>query len=272
MIGHTPPATEHPFDVDTRVDRSSDGRFEATLSDRWNALGGVINGGYYVAVCLRALHEVLPHPDPVAVSTFFLRRGAPGPAEVRTDIARQGRRISAGEASLCQGGQELVRTTATFADLDQGQGLTEVLAKKPDLPAPEEAIDPIGDARLPGVTMTDHVEFRYPDSPGWRKGQPSGDPSVEFWIRFTGGRDADTLSLPLLVDGAAPAVLELGVAGSTTLQLTTHVRGRPAPGWLACRVTTRYVIGGYHEEDFEIWDTRGNLAAQARQLALVLAD
>jgi hypothetical protein len=48
-----------------------------------------------------------------------------------------------------------------------------------------------------------------------------------------------------------------------------HVRARPAPGWLACRVLTRHVIGGYHEEDFEVWDSRGTLVAQSRQLALL---
>jgi hypothetical protein len=29
------------------------------------------------------------------------------------------------------------------------------------------------------------------------------------------------------------------------------------------------VIGGYHEEDFEIWDSAGTLAAQSPQLALL---
>ena len=46
-------------------------------------------------------------------------------------------------------------------------------------------------------------------------------------------------------------------------------RAHPAPGWLACRVATRFVIGGYHEEDFEIWDSTGTLVAQSRQLALL---
>ncbi len=48
-----------------------------------------------------------------------------------------------------------------------------------------------------------------------------------------------------------------------------HVRARPAPGWLACRSYTRFVTGGYHEEDFEVWDSAGVLVAQSRQLALV---
>jgi acyl-CoA thioesterase len=76
-------------------------------------------------------------------------------------------------------------------------------------------------------------------------------------------------ALPLLVDAAFPAVMEIGELGSSTLEMTVHVRGRPAPGWLACRVATRYVVDGYHEEDFEIWDAAGRIVAQSRQLALL---
>jgi hypothetical protein len=65
--------------------------------------------------------------------------------------------------------------------------------------------------------------------------------------------------------------MEIGAPGSSTLELTAHVRARPAPGWLACRVSTRDVIDGYHEEDFEVWDSRGALVAQSRQLALLPA-
>jgi acyl-CoA thioesterase len=75
--------------------------------------------------------------------------------------------------------------------------------------------------------------------------------------------------MPLFVDAAAPVALEVGVL-STTVELTVHLRARPAPGWLACRAVTRYVAGGYHEEDFEIWDSTGTLVAQSRQFALIL--
>ncbi|MFD0852539.1 thioesterase family protein, partial [Actinomadura adrarensis] len=50
---------------------------------------------------------------------------------------------------------------------------------------------------------------------------------------------------------------------------TAHVRCRPASGWLACRVGTRYITGGMCEEDMEIWDSAGHLVAQSRQLTLL---
>ena len=262
---------EHPFDIDTRVrPTGTPGRFEAGFSPRCKALGGVINGGYAAAVSLSALRAALPHPDPLVVSTFFLRRGRPGPIEVHTEVANRGRRISTGQARILADGTEIVRTTASFTDRTGAAGICAELSAMPDLPPPGECLDPLADAPMPEVTITEQVEFRYPVRPGWFGGSPSSVPHAEFWIAFAGGRDADPMSLPLLVDAAAPVVLELGVAGSATVELNTHVRRWPAPGWLACRVATHHVADGYHEEDFELWDSRGHLVAQARQLAAVL--
>jgi hypothetical protein len=33
---------------------------------------------------------------------------------------------------------------------------------------------------------------------------------------------------------------------------------------------TRFVSGGYHEEDFEVWDSAGTLVAQSRQPAMIV--
>jgi hypothetical protein len=104
----------------------------------------------------------------------------------------------------------------------------------------------------------------FPDRP------PSGNPVYEGWMRFADGREPDLISLPLFVDAVAPAALELGLRRMTTLELTVHLRARPVPGWLAFRTLTRYLAGGYFEEDAELWDSAGFLVAQSRQLALVL--
>lgn len=238
------------------------------MTDRWSALAGV-NGGYLLAICAQAMARELPLPHPLTVSAHFLTRARFGPADVRTEVLRVGRRHATAQASLVQDDKEVVRAIGTFADLDARRGRTLVLGSPPDLPAPDEAVDPLGGGTLPGLTIVDRVAYRLSAIPGWVRGEPSGDPRVDFWMRFKDGREPDPLALTFLVDAAAPAVLELGEASSSTMELTVHVRGRPAPGWLACRLATRYVIGGYHEEDMELWDSAGNLVAQSRQLAVL---
>jgi acyl-CoA thioesterase len=198
-------------------------------------------------------------------------RRTPGAAEISTEVVRAGRRLATGEARLLQGGKEIVRTVATFADLDRAPERTHMRSAPPELPAPEKCRDLMdGSPSLPGVNATDRFAYRYPVLPGWAGGPPAGEPDVAFWLRFRDGRDADPIALAAMVDAAAPAVLELGAGGSATIELTVHIRARPAPGWLACRACTRHVIGGHHEEDFEIWDSTGALVAQSRQFALLV--
>jgi acyl-CoA thioesterase len=261
--------TDHAFDADTAVAPAGDGRYSARLTERWTALGGTPNGGYMLAVCLRALATEMPLADPLVTSAYFLRPGAVGPADVRTEIVRSGRRTATGQSTLHQDGREIVRLVATFGDLDQAGGRTASFGAPPELPPPDATPDVLGGGAMPGVSITEQVEYRAAEPPGWAQGRPSGDPAATFWMRFRDGREPDPLALAALVDAAAPVVLELGVPGSSTLELTVHVRRRPAPGWLACRNVTRHVIGGYHEEDFEIWDSQGDLVAQSRQFALL---
>ena len=259
----------YAFDEDTRVEAVADHRFAAAITERWNVLGGRPNGGYVMGVCLRALTRVMPLPDPLVASAFFLRPALPGPAEVRTAVLRSGRRVATGEATLHQEGKETLRVTAAFSDLRRPGGRTAILAARPALPPPEQAFDLMGGRVIPELTIGERVEYRVAAWPGWARGEPNGRPSQEFWMRFRDGREPDLLSLASLVDAAAPPVLELGETGSATVELTVHLRAHPAPGWLACRATTRFVVGGYHEEDFEIWDSTGALVAQSRQLALL---
>lgn len=257
------------WDADTRVEPRGDGRFDATISDRWNAIGDRPNGGYVLGACLQALRAVLPLPDPFAVSAHFLRPTLAGAAEIRTEVARVGRRMATGAARLIQGGQETIRALATFTDLAAASGRTLDLASRPELPPPDACHDPLEGRSIPEISIVDRFDYRMADKPGWIHGRPTGDPTVRLWLRFRDGREPDTLSLPSFADAVFPAVMELGELGSSTLEMTVHVRARPAPGWLACRIATRHVISGYHEEDFDIWDSRGALVAQSRQLALL---
>lgn len=260
------------LDLDTRIARVTDDRFTATLSDRWCARIGSPNGGYTLAVCVRALREAMngpEWPDPLVVSATFLRPAMVGAANLETNVLRRGRRLATGEVSLLQGGRPIVRVCATFANLVGSRGRLSVANAPPTLPPPDRCVALSPKVAMPDATIADQVEYRCEQLPGWAIGRPGGQACGEFWMRFRGGRPADAMSLPLLVDAAPPMVLELGELESITVELTVHVRALPGPGWLACRASTRHVMGGFHEEDFEIWDAQGQLVAQSRQLAIL---
>jgi acyl-CoA thioesterase len=260
------------FDDHTRVEQGADGTFTASLSEHWCARRGHPNGGYTLAVCLRALREATARPespDPLVVSAAYLRPATTGAARIETRQLRAGRRLTTGEASLFQAGQQVMAVRATFAELSSAQGSTRMMDRAPDLPSPDRCVAQPPVRTLSGATMAHRMEYRWPCLPGWLTGSPGGTASAEFWMRFQDGRPADTLSLAALVDAAAPVVLDLGERDSSTVELTVHVRALPKSVWLACRAGTRHVMGGYHEEDFEIWDEHGTFVAQSRQLAVL---
>ena len=263
--------SDYEFDRDHAVTPTADHTYGTAVSDRWTAIGGVPNGGHLLALCLKSLSAELPQPDPVAVSAHFLRPATPGPAVVETELVRSGRRFATGEARLRQGDKEIVRVLASYGDLGAANGPSELLGGPPELPAPEDCVDPLDGRGIPGVSISERVGIRLATVPGWITGTPGKDPRMELWARFTDGREPDTWALAAFVDFLPPVVFDLGVTGSSTIELSVHVRRRPAPGWLACVASTRFVQDGLHEEDFEIWDSTGNLVAQSRQLALLPA-
>ncbi|MGP4023400.1 thioesterase family protein [Actinomadura sp. 3N407] len=257
------------FDSDTEVTCRAGGTYDAKITDRWNALHGTPLGSYGLAVAVRALARRMPHPDPLSVSAYFLRPVEGGPAVAHTEVARTGNRMATGQVSLSQDGEEKLRAIATFTDLHRVDGDTSMFGGPPQLPPPDECVDPLDGVAMPGMSLLDRVEYRTTEVPGWLRGEPGGTPARDLWMRLRDGREPDPLALVLLWDAMSPMVLEIGRSPSTTLEATVHIRRRPARGWLACRVGTRYVTGGLCEEDMDIWDSAGRLVAQSRQLTLL---
>jgi acyl-CoA thioesterase len=261
------------FEFDAATSLSGEGPvFGAVLDGRWDGQAST-NGGFLLALATRAIGEVLPFPDPVVVSGFYLRPGTPGPAEIRTEVIQAGRTTGFGQAGLYRDGKQVLRATAAYTDLDAAaarDGRSYAGGQPPDQPPPERC-QVLHRVIVPPITLVDRIEYRVAELPSWvTRTPPSGNPVYEGWMRFADGREPDLLSLPMFVDAVAPAALELGLRRMTTVELTVHLRARPAPGWLAFRTLTRYLEGGYFEEDAEIWDSAGRLVAQSRQLALVL--
>ena len=261
----------HEFDADTAVHPAGDGSYDAELSRGW-IVGGGVNGGYLLAVMGRALsHTFATKPDPVSVSAYYLSAAAPGPAAVTVDVRREGGSVATASAELVQEGQTRIAALATYGDLDRLGDDVRTTADEPHLPPPDECV--ANTMAPPDVLelapMMKRFDMRFhPDHVGWAVGQPSGRGEIAAWFRLADGREPDPVSLLMVVDALPPVTFDLGMMGwAPTLELTAHVRAKPAPGWLKVRHATRNMAGGMFEEDCEVWDSTGRLVAQSRQLA-----
>ncbi|MGW5941772.1 thioesterase family protein [Streptomyces celluloflavus] len=268
------------FDRDTAVVRRAPGVYDAHLAAGWT-IAQAVNGGYLLALVGRALGDALPHPDPFSVTAHYLTASVPGPAVIRTEVVRTGRTMSTGTATLVQFAEdgteiERLRVLAAYGDLDVLPDDVRTSAKPPAIPPREHCPGPDsapgGRASVPGGTsFAERIALRLdPATAGWAVGAPSGKGEIRGWFGLADGREPDPLSLLLTVDALPPTAFELGLSGWVpTVELTAHVRRRPAPGPLRVALTTRNLAGGFLEEDAEVWDSADHLVAQARQLARV---
>ncbi len=270
---------DHELDRGITVDRLSEGEYAAHLDPGW-VVGGGVNGGYLLAVIGNAirteLHEA-GQPDPVSVSAHYLSPSVPGPATIRVRRVRVGRSRSTVAASLVQqqDGQEVERITAlaVFGDLDAMPKEIQRQIAPPTLPPVEDCIPTL--QAPPDFIEVAPLLQRFgtridPAYAAWTVGRPSGSGLIQAWFKLADDRPLDTIALLLVVDALPPVTFDLGLPGwAPTLELTAHVRARPAPGWAIVRHATRNISGGMFEEDCEVWDAEGHLVAQSRQLALL---
>jgi acyl-CoA thioesterase len=258
------------FASDTAVQRDGESSYLATISPGWDIAGNA-NGGYLLSVVVRAMREAAERPDPVTVTGHFLSPGQPGAAHVTTAVVKRGRTLTTVTGALDARGKRLLQVLGTFGDVSSPFGPERVEAAPPDLPPPEACVAVEPTESFPPPFMG-RVDLRlHPDDAGFATGAPSGEPRVRGWFRLRDDEPIDTVGLVLAVDAFPPTAFNarLPVAWTPTIELTAHVRARPASGWLRCAFTTRFVTGGFLEEDGEVWDSTGHLVAQSRQLALV---
>jgi len=251
-----------------------DGRFAAEVAPGWDIAGNA-DGGYLLAIAARAVTVATDRPDPVTVTAHFLAPGRPGPVAVLVDPVRAGRRHATAAFRLVSGpaADPVVHLVGvcTTADLGAVTGPERVDATPPALPpvadcVPVEPGDPFPPPFMAQVDVRLH-----PDDVPFRARAGSGSPRVRGWFRLRDDEPVDPVGLVLAVDAFPPTSFnaDLPVAWTPTLELTAHLRHRPAPGWLACAFVTRNIRGGYLETDGEVWDASGVLVAQSRQLQLV---
>lgn len=272
--------------VTAKPEGEADGAYAAELDGGW-VVGGGVNGGYLLAVIGNAVRTRLldsGHVDPFSVSAHYLSASVPGPAVVETEIVRAGGRFSTVAATLVQhvDGVRVPRISAlaTYGDLDAAHDATtdaaaaalQLALPAPDLPPRDQCVrsaDAPEEIRRIAPLLDRFGTLLDPATAMWAIGKPSRKGLIQGWFELADQRPLDPLALLMVVDALPPVTFDLGMPGwAPTLELTAHVRAKPAPGWAIVRHCTRTVAGGLFEEDCEVWDSTGRLVAQSRQLAL----
>ena len=260
------------FDRATTVTRLDDHRWSGAIEPGWD-IGGNANGGYLLALAVSALRELAGRPDPISVTAHYLAPGAPGPVEVTGEVVKAGKRFVSVSGTLSSGGKAVLQVLAMFGELsaEPSEGFQAIAGAPPELPPLEQCPrrNQNDDMNVPLMNQVD-VRLR-PSDAGFRNGVRTGVAEMAGWFQFVDGRPVDTLALLLAADVLPPAVFHLDMPAGwvPTVELTVHVRARPAPGPLRAAFRSRFVHSGMLEEDGELWDSEGTLVALSRQLALL---
>jgi acyl-CoA thioesterase len=262
-------ARGYGFDLATAV-RGGPERWTGEVDPGWTVAGRP-NGGYLLALATRAALGAVAQPHPLAVSAHFLSPSAPGPAELEVRRLRAGGSLSTARVTMAQEGEPRLAALVTAGRLDPEAAPGWRRGDGPAGLAPVEDCLP-GQVEMPNgmrADLVERVEIRVdPATSGWAAGRPGGRLEMRGWVRFADGRPADPLALLQVVDALPPTSFELGLAAwAPTVELTVHLRGLPAPGWLACVLRGQLYRGGWFDEEAEVWDSAGHLVAQSRQFA-----
>ncbi|HVF76201.1 MAG TPA: thioesterase family protein [Acidimicrobiales bacterium] len=250
------------FDDDTALTRQGD-TWHANVSNRWH-IGSGPNGGYMASFPLRAMLDISPFPDPLSMTSHFLQRPAYAPATLRATVVHATRGHAFLHATMEQEHGTVVTATAVFGT--HRPGGPEVVDGAPPIDtAPDDCpVLPVPE----GMPFVERFTYRVPAEQQAAFLSPEPAPAHVFgWVRLA-DRDIDTLALPLVMDSFPPAVFAaFGPGLAPTLELTVHFRAKPTTRWHLADFRTRFLMGGYMEEDGELWDEDGRLVAQSRQLA-----
>ena len=258
------------FDAETAIVARGDGRYTAHLSTAWD-IGDNANGGYAMLPVLRALREESGHPDPLSITTHFLRpiQGG-GEARIDTSLVRHGRSVSVVTGALTLGETQRLTVSAVFGAIGNDEPGAAIDVPAPTIPPPEECVDRTELLQGVALPIASRIDVRVPADAA-----VAGELNraiTEGWVRLSDGTPPTVLSLPLFADAFPPSLFaKLGSVGWVpTIELTVHVRRRPANGWIQARFECDDLIGGRMIESGTLWDRDGRVVARSRQLGLLL--
>lgn len=245
------------------------------------------------------LKRATAHPNVLSANVHFLSSTLPGPATVVVRVLKSGRTTSTVSATLRQRGTDCLTLLATCGNLEAaaaaGPNLARISADAgPPVLPPIEQCERIetGDTSATSVRSRvlliadSAVAEQYRDC---RKTSPDGTYTDEMlrkraiatqrgvadyagYCQLADGTEPMLSEAPLYLDAGIPPIFGVGgiVPGWVpTVNWTVQYKAHPSKGPLRFRFKTSHVVGGFLEEDGELWDTDGKLVAMSRQLALL---
>jgi acyl-CoA thioesterase len=124
------------FDADTAVEPLGEGRFAATVSERWWVYGGP-NGGYLAAVILRAILATAGGGQaPRSLTVHFQQVPREGPVELSVQLERAGSRVTFLSARMEQEGRLHATAMAVLSEDWSEDGYSEL--QMPEVGKPGE--------------------------------------------------------------------------------------------------------------------------------------
>jgi len=252
------------------VDGGEDGRYTAEIHQGWD-IGGNANGGYLMAIAGRAMADEVGRA-PLTLTAHYLRPGPAGPCEIDVDVLRMGRRLATARATMLVDGKPILELLGTFGDQQPDDGPRYQREEPVDIESYEDCLPMQVTGEGFGPALMDRLACRiHPGDDGFRRGEPSGDPTIRGWFALAGDEPVDEIAMLLAADAFAPPVFNSNIpmAWVPTVELTVHIRSMPAPGPLRVAFRNRFIHDGLLDEEGELWDSAGTLVAQCRQLALV---
>ncbi|MHB1987870.1 MAG: thioesterase family protein [Acidimicrobiales bacterium] len=259
------------LDEDTVHEISAHGQYRATVSGRWT-VGGGPNGGYLAALILRAVLAASPLPDPLTMTVHYLARPMIGPCDIVVTTLREGRGHASYRAELLQDRAIRCASLVTVGRL-RPRGASDFQPVAPKVPPPAECIA-IATA-VAATPLWERLEIRTAAEEDlfFLRREP-GQAITGGWTRLCDGRSTDALAIALFLDCWPPAVFSRTMTadqvGAPTIEYTVHWRKAPSSQWCYARFETRTLAGGYVDESGELWDEKGLLLAESRQLARYL--
>jgi hypothetical protein len=258
------------FDTATQVREIGDGAFAARVHDGWDIAGNA-NGGYLLAIVSAAMRAATGRLLPVAVSCHYLGPVNDADVVIETRVVKSGKAFATAHATMRSGDRVIVDAIGTCGDVLPSGAQRHSTRGALQMPSfDESAPRPSTASGMPGLMRNIDVRL-HPHDTGFARGEPSGDAVVRGWCAFRDGRPVDALALTLMCDAFPPAVFNLSGAPGwvPTVQLSFYLRAVPTAGPVCAEFATNQLHDGMFEEDGLLWDSRGVLVAQSRQLALM---